>query len=124
MPVIHSTEGTAHDVHGTTFTAYANSSTGTADLCAWSTRVPAGEPGLPHRVSREEIFLVTAGTPRFTIDDETTEPAPGDVVITPAGSLLTIEALGDQDSIIWVTTTLGLTVKLPDGTEFAPPWAQ
>jgi quercetin dioxygenase-like cupin family protein len=124
MPVIHSTEGTAHDVHGTTFTAYANSSTGTADLCAWSTRVPAGEPGLPHRVSREEIFLITAGTPRFTIDDETTEPAPGDVVITPAGSLLTIEALGDQDSIIWVTTTLGLTVKLPDGTEFAPPWAQ
>ena len=124
MPVIRSTEGTAHDVQRTTFTAYANSSTGAADLCAWSTRVPAGEPGLPHRVSREEIFLVTAGTPRFTIDDETAEPAPGDVVITPAGSLLTIEALGDQDSIIWVTTTLGLTVKLPDGTEFAPPWAQ
>ena len=124
MPVIRSTEGTPHDVQGTTFTAYANSTTGTADLCAWSTQVPAGQPGLPHRVSREEIFLVTAGTPRFTIDDEIAETAPGDVVVTPAGSLLTIEALGDQDSTIWVTTTRGLTVKLPDGTEFAPPWAQ
>lgn len=124
MPVIRSTEGTPHDVEGTTFTAYANSNTGAAHLSAWSTRVPAGQPGLPHRVSREEIFLVTAGTPRFTIDDETTETTPGDVVVTPAGSMLTIEALGDQDSTIWVTTTLGLTVKLPDGAEFPPPWAQ
>ena len=124
MPVIRSHEGTAHDVQGTTFTAYANSSTGTADLCAWSTRVPAGEPGLPHRVSKEELFLVTEGTPRFTVDEEITDALPGDVVVTPAGSMLTIEATGDQDSIIWVTTQLGLTVKLPDGTEFPPPWAQ
>jgi mannose-6-phosphate isomerase-like protein (cupin superfamily) len=124
MPVIRSHEGTAHDVQGTTFTAYANSSTGAADLCAWSTRIPVGEPGLPHRVSREELFLVTAGTPRFTIDEETVDALPGDVVVTPAGSMLTIEATGDQDSIIWVTTRLGLTVKLSDGTEFPPPWAQ
>jgi mannose-6-phosphate isomerase-like protein (cupin superfamily) len=124
MPVIRSNEGTAHDVHGTTFTAYANSGTGTADLCAWSTRIPVGEPGLPHRVSREELFLVTEGAPRFTIDEEIVDAQPGDVVVTPAASLLTIEAIGDQDSIIWVTTRLGLTAKLPDGTEFAPPWAQ
>ena len=124
MPVIRPTEAVAHDVEGTTFTAYANSQTGTAELCAWSTRVPAGRPGLPHRVSREELFLVTAGTPRFTNDEEIIEAHPGDVVVTPAGSLLTIEALGDQDAIIWVTTSLGLTVKLPDGTEFPPPWAQ
>jgi gentisate 1,2-dioxygenase len=124
MPVIRSTEGVAHDVQGTTFTAYANSQTGTATLCAWSTRIPAGQPGLPHRVSKEEIFLVTAATPRFTIDDEVIDAHPGDVVVTPAGSLLTIEALGDQDSVIWVTTSLGLTAHLSDGTEFPPPWAQ
>ena len=124
MPVIRPSEATAHDVHGATFTAYANSQTGTAELCAWSTRLPAGQPGLPHRISREELFLVTGGTPRFTVDDETVDASPGDVVVAPAGSLLGIEALGDQDSTIWVTTSLGLTAKLPDGTEFAPPWAQ
>ena len=124
MPVIRSTEGTTHDVYGTTFTAYANSTTGTAELCAWSTRVPAGQPTLPHRISREELFLVTSGTPRFTIDAETVDAGSGDVVVAPAGSLLGIEALGDQDSTIWVSTGLGLTAKLPDGTEFAPPWAQ
>jgi len=124
MPVIRSAEGTAHDVEGTTFTAYANSQTGTAELCAWSTTVPAGQPGLPHHVSKEEIFLITSGTPRYTIDEETVDAQPGDVVVVPAGSLLTIEARGDQDSTIWVTTSLGMTVKLPDGTEFPPPWAQ
>ena len=124
MPVIRSAEVTAQDVHGVTFTAYANSTTGTAELCAWSTRIPAGQPGLPHRISKEEIFLVTAGTPRFTIDDESVDAQPGDVVVAPAGSLLSIEAPGDKDSIIWVTTSLGLTAGLPDGSSFAPPWAQ
>ena len=124
MPVIRSTEGTTHDVHGVAFTEYANSRTGTTELCAWSSRIPAGQPALPHRISREELFLVNAGAARFTIDEETVDADPGDVVVAPAGSLLSIEALGDQDSTIWVTTSLGLTAKLPDGTEFAPPWAQ
>jgi mannose-6-phosphate isomerase-like protein (cupin superfamily) len=124
MPVIRSAEGVAHDMHGTVFTAYANSTTGTAELCAWSTRIPAGGPGMPHRISREEIFLVTSGTPRFTIDDESIEAQSGDVVVAPADALLTIEALGDQDLTIWVTTSRGLTAKPEDGSEFAPPWAQ
>ena len=124
MPVIRSTEGVAHALHGTTFTAYANSTTGTAELCAWSTHIPAGQPAVPHRISREEVFLVTAGHARFTIDDESVQAQSGDVVVAPAGSLLSIEAIGDQDLTIWVTTSLGLTAKLADGSEFAPPWAQ
>jgi quercetin dioxygenase-like cupin family protein len=124
MPVIRSAEGVAHDMHGTTFTAYANSTTGSTELCAWSTRIAAGGPRVPHRISREEIFLVTSGTPRFTIDDESIEAQPGDVVVAPAGTLLAIEALGDQAITIWVTTSRGLTAKLADGSEIAPPWAQ
>jgi mannose-6-phosphate isomerase-like protein (cupin superfamily) len=124
MPIIRSAEATAHDLHGATFTAYANSKTGATELCAWRTRVPAGQPGLPHRISKEEIFIVTTGTARVTIDGEPLDAQPGDVVVAPAGSLISIEVLGDKDSIIWVTTSLGLTARLPDGSEIAPPWAQ
>jgi mannose-6-phosphate isomerase-like protein (cupin superfamily) len=124
MPIIRSAEGVAHDTHGVTFTAYANSKTGAAELCAWSTRIRAGQPGLAHRISKEEVFLVTAGTPRFSIDDESVDARPGDVVVAPAGSLLRIDGLGDEDSVLWVTTSHGLTAKLPDGSEFTPPWAQ
>jgi quercetin dioxygenase-like cupin family protein len=124
MPVIRSTEGTAHDVHGATFTAYANSKTGASELCAWSTRIPSGQPGVPHRVSKEELLLVTSGAPRFTIDGETVEAAPGDVIVVPADSMFKVEGATDQDSTMWVTTSRGLTAKLPDGSEMAPPWAQ
>jgi quercetin dioxygenase-like cupin family protein len=124
MPVIRSTEGTKHDVHGATFTAYANSRTGASELCAWSTHIPAGQPGVPHRVSKEELLLVTSGAPRFTIDATAIDARPGDVVVVPADSTLTVQGAEDQDSTIWVTTTRGLTAKLPDGSSFAPPWAQ
>lgn len=124
MPVIRSDEGTKHDVHGATFIAYANSQTGASELCAWSTQIPAGQKGVPHRVSKEELLLVTSGAPIFTVDDATVEARPGDVVVVPAESMLTVEGNPDQDSTMWVTTSRGLTAKLPDGSDFAPPWAQ
>ncbi|HET9168422.1 MAG TPA: AraC family ligand binding domain-containing protein [Actinospica sp.] len=124
MPVIRSTEGTAHDVHGAVFTAYANSTTGATELCAWTTHIPAKQPGIPHRVSKEELLLITSGAPTFTIDDTEMKTSPGDVVIVPAHSMLKVEGAEDQDSTMWVTTTRGLTAQLPDGSDFAPPWAQ
>ncbi|HWG25463.1 cupin domain-containing protein [Actinospica sp.] len=124
MPVIRSTEGIEHDVHGATFTAYANSRTGASELCAWTTRIPAGQPGMPHQVSREELLLVTSGAPRFTIDGTAVNARPGDVVVVPADSMLTVEGGADQDSTMWVTTSRGLTAKLADGSDFTPPWAQ
>jgi quercetin dioxygenase-like cupin family protein len=124
MPVIRSTEGIVHDVHGATFTAYANSRTGASELCAWSTRIPARQPGVPHRVSKGELLLVTSGAPLFTVDGATVDANPGDVIVVPADSMLTVEGAADQDSTMWVTTSRGLTAKLPDGSDFAPPWAQ
>ena len=124
MPIIRSTDGTEHGVHGVTFTAFANSNTGSHELCAWSTRIPAGQPGVPHRVSKEELLLVTSGVLRVAIDDETSDVRPGDVVVVPADSMLKIESAADQDSTLWVTTSRGLSAKLPDGSDFLPPWAQ
>lgn len=124
MPVIRAAQGADHDIHGATFTAYANSSTGSAELCAWNLRVPPGQPGVAHRISGEEVFLVIGGTPRITVDGEAADLVGGDVVVAPAGSLLRLENPGSQDSNIWVTTRSGLKATLPDGSEMAPPWAQ
>jgi hypothetical protein len=52
------------------------------------------------------------------------DASPGDVIVVPADSMLTVEGAADQDSTMWVTTSRGLTAKLPDGSHFAPPWAQ
>lgn len=124
MPVIRATEGTAHALHGATFTAYANSSTGSAELCAWSLRLPPGQPGLEHRISKEELFLVTSGSPHIRVNGEPAELSAGDVVIAPAGCLLQVENPGSQHSEIWVTTSRGLNAAMPDGSRISPPWAQ
>lgn len=123
MPVIRSTEGTEHRMEGGVFTAYANPRTGSTELCAWSTRVPAGQIGAEHWINREEIFLVLEGTPHVSIDGAETELAPGDVVIAPAGSQLRLDNPDAQDAVIWAATSIGLTAKLADGREVNPPWA-
>ncbi len=123
MTVIRSTEGTEHRMHGAVFTAYANSAAGSAELCAWSTRLPAGQAGAGHRISREEIFLVLAGTPRVSLDGEESTLSPGDVVVAPAHALLCLDNPAAQDALIWATTSTGLSAQLADGTEVRPPWA-
>jgi mannose-6-phosphate isomerase-like protein (cupin superfamily) len=124
MPVIRAAEGTEYEVHGATFTAYANAATGSAELCAWNLNIPAGQPGVEHRISKEELFLIKCGTPRISVDGAATDLAAGDVAVAPAGCLLKVENPGSQASDIWVTTGAGLSATLPDGSRMSPPWAQ
>lgn len=124
MPVIRATEGVVHEIHGATFTAYANSSTGSSELCAWNLRIPPNQPGTAHRISREELFLVIAGTPRMSLDGEEFDLAAGDVAVAPAGSLLEVTNPGPRDSAIWVTAGTGLSATMADGSRLTPPWAR
>jgi mannose-6-phosphate isomerase-like protein (cupin superfamily) len=124
MPVIRSTEGTEYDMHGATFTAFAGMDTGGGELRAWNCRLPAGQPGVEHRISREEVFLVRAGTPRIAVDGAGALLAAGDVVIAPAGCLLRVDNPGSQNADLWVTTSAGLSAQLADGSTLAPPWTR
>jgi quercetin dioxygenase-like cupin family protein len=124
MPVIRATEGTEYDMHGATFTAYADAETGGAELRAWNCRLPAGQSGVEHRISKEEVFLVRGGTPRIAVDGTDTLLAAGDVVVAPAGSLLRVDNPGSQDADLWVTTGAGLSARLADGSTLSPPWAR
>jgi hypothetical protein len=40
----------------------------------------------------------------------------------PAGSELCVDT-GPAGASAWVTTTVGLEAVMPDGSRFAPPWA-
>ncbi|GAA1143630.1 mannose-6-phosphate isomerase-like protein (cupin superfamily) [Kitasatospora gansuensis] len=123
MPVIRSTQTTVHEIHGARFTVHANPTTGSAELCAWRLDVPAGTPGTPHTVSREEVLHLLAGSPDVVLDGERSTLAPGDTVIVPAGSSFCLDNSGDQPATAWVTTNVGLRATLADGTVIAPPWA-
>ena len=123
MPYVRSTEAVVHEIHGVRFTAHANPGTGSREISAWLAEVPAGTVGVPHTVSREEVLHLLSGALRVGIDGEAAELAAGDTAIVPAGSRLGLDNSGVEAATMWVSTSVGLTATLPDGSVLTPPWA-
>lgn len=127
MPVIRSADAVVYEAHGARFTSYVSSATGSKELCVWRTQLPEAEAGaaagMPHRISREEVFVVVEGRIRVALDDEVHELGAGDVAIATAGTLLRLDNLGPGPAAMWVSTSAGLEAELGDGTRMSPPWA-
>jgi quercetin dioxygenase-like cupin family protein len=122
VPVIRSADATVHHVHGSTFSSFVAPSRGSAQLCAWQLKVPAGLRGAAHRPTREEVLLLLDGDLTVTLDRIATVLTAGDVVLVPANSELRVDG-GTAGATAWVTTTPGLEAVMPDGSRIEPPWA-
>ncbi|MER5530440.1 cupin domain-containing protein [Streptomyces sp. NPDC002677] len=120
---IRSDEAVVHEVHGGRFVSYVRPDTGSRDLAAWRVEIPTGMVGPAHTISDEEAFYVLSGRLRLTIDGESAELRAGDAAVAPAGSELAVANTSDQPAHMWVTTRVGLTAKLADGSTMTPPWA-
>ena len=123
MPFVRSADAVTHEIHGARFVAYANPASGSKELSAWRTEVPAGTDGVPHTVSREEVVQLLTGGLRLTVDGEEADLVAGDVAIVPAGATLRVDNVSGAEAAMWVATSVGLTAELADGTLLTPPWA-
>ncbi|MFF2525774.1 cupin domain-containing protein [Streptomyces liangshanensis] len=123
MSFIRADEAVVHEIHGTRFISYVRPATGSRELASWRGEVPAGTVAPAHVISEEETFYVLSGRLRLTIDAETAELAPGDAAVAPAGSEVAVANTTDAPTHIWVTTRVGLTARLADGSTISPPWA-
>jgi quercetin dioxygenase-like cupin family protein len=124
MPVMKEHDAVAHRLHGAVFHSYAAPARGSVELCAWRLEVQPGVTGVPHRVSREEVFLVLAGAITVTLDGVATDLTPGDVALVPAGSEVAVDNRGADPARVWVTTSAGLEATTADGTVMRPPWTR
>lgn len=124
MPVIHADQAAVHQMHGTSFTAYASPARGSRELCAWHIEIPGHAEGVRHRVSREEVLYVLSGTIRASLDGQAEDAAAGDVIVVPPGAQFGVDNLGDEPATAWVTTSVGLLGVLPDGSWISPPWVK
>jgi mannose-6-phosphate isomerase-like protein (cupin superfamily) len=124
VPVIHAEQAAVHQMHGTSFTAYASPARGSRELCAWHIEIPGHTEGVPHHVSREEVLYVLSGTLRASLDGHAEDATAGDVIVVPAGAEFAAGNLGDEPATAWVTTSVGLLGVLPDGSWISPPWTQ
>ncbi|MCZ4608913.1 cupin domain-containing protein [Streptomyces sp. WAC 01325] len=123
MPVIRASEAVTHEIHGARFVSYATPGTGSKELCAWRGEIPAGTKAPAHTVNREEILHLLDGELLVTLDDRTDRITAGDTLIINPGATLTVENPTGRTAVTWVTTSIGLTAELADGTLITPPWA-
>ena len=123
MPIYRGAEAVTHHLHGAVFHAYASPATGSRELCAWRVELAGGTAGVPHRVGRDEVFMLTAGELAFGLDGVEGRLSAGDVLVVPAGSEFRADNDGTQPAEAWVTTSAGFEATLPDGTRITPPWA-
>jgi mannose-6-phosphate isomerase-like protein (cupin superfamily) len=122
MPIHRSADAVEHRMHGTVFQAFASPSNGSAELCAWRIRIAPGTTGVPHRVGRDEVLMISAGSLSVSLDGVEDRVEAGDVLVVPSGAEFRADNHGDVPAEAWVTTSAGFAATLPDGTVITPPW--
>jgi len=124
VPVIHADQAAVHEMHGTSFTAYASPDRGSRELCGWRIEIPGHSTGVRHHVSREEVLYVLSGTIHASVDGGAEQAVAGDVILVPAGAQFGVDNLADRPATAWVTTSVGFRGVLPDGSWITPPWTR
>ena len=124
MPIVRDRDAVQHRLHGSTFHSYAAPATGSREICAWRLELSPGTEGVPHRVSREEVFLILGGRLTVTLDGETGDLTAGDVLVVPAGAELSADNRTGEVATAWVTTSVGLEATMADGSAISPPWVR
>ena len=121
MPVITPNDHLRHEIPGARFDTLASPLLGSAETSVWRLRLEPYTPGLPHRVTREEIFVVLSGSATATLDGRAEPLVAGSSLVLPAEvefSLATDED-GCEAIVCMPVGGQGIT----DGEPFTPPWA-
>ena len=89
-----------------------------------TSEIQPGTPATPHRLTREEVFVILDGSARVRIDGDSATAEAGDVVVVPAAVDFEIVAGGTQPLRALCCLPVGGQALLADGDPFTPPWAQ
>jgi quercetin dioxygenase-like cupin family protein len=122
MPVIDRDAQRRHHIPGATFETLASPSLGSAETSVWRVRLEPGTPGLPHRLTREEIFVVLAGSATASLDGAPHPLSEGSTLVLPAGVELSL-ATGAEPLDAVVCLPVGGQGVVGEGEPFTPPWA-
>jgi mannose-6-phosphate isomerase-like protein (cupin superfamily) len=90
----------------------------------WIVEIDAGTPAAPHRLTREEVFVVLSGRAEVHIGVEVSYAAVGDAIVVPAGVTFALSAAGEESLRALCCLPVGGQAQLAEGDPFTPPWAQ
>jgi mannose-6-phosphate isomerase-like protein (cupin superfamily) len=111
------------EIPGLTVRGCAAPSRGATETSTWHLLLAPGADGAPHSVTREEIFMVLAGSAVATVDGEDQPLGPGDTLIVPPGVRFALANPGDQPCEAIAVQPAGGQAVL-DGEPFSPPWTR
>jgi mannose-6-phosphate isomerase-like protein (cupin superfamily) len=123
MPVITAPAEPTHDLGGARFTSLATPSRGTTDTAVWRVEILPGTPPTPHSLTREEVFVVLAGTASAHIDGVEGRAEAGDAIVVPPGVDFALSNAGNEPLRLLCCLPVGGQARTADGGTFTPPWA-
>lgn len=122
MPIIPAPASPTHDLGDTRFTALASPSRGSSETSVWIVEIDPGAPANPHRLTREEIFVVLDGAASVRVGDVMGSASAGDAVVVPPDVNFEIAAIGQTPLRMVCCLPIGGQACVGDAT-FTPPWA-
>lgn len=122
MPILNPSDSPTFTIPGATFTGLASPRRGSVETSVWRVRLEPGTPGMPHRVTREEIFVVLAGSARATVGGEAHTLAVGCTLIVPPQVEFSLANDGPAAFEALALMPAGGAAVLGDDAPFTPPW--
>lgn len=123
MPHIVAADAPTFEIPGATFTGLASPSRGSQDNAVWRLRLHPGTPGMPHQVSREEIFVALSGQATARLDGKSIDLNPGDALVVPAFTDFSLANSSDKAFEAVVVLPAGARGIVEGAAPFVPPWA-
>jgi len=123
MKLIRNAEAPTFSLPGLTVKGLASPRRGAAETCVWRISLAPSSPGVPHRVTREEIFVCTSGEAVATVAGVEHLVGPGDALIVPRDTLFSLANRADAPFEAVVSFPVGGRA-ITDGAPFCPPWAE
>ena len=124
MAVLPAPPAPTHELGGARFTSLATPSRGSTDTSVWLVELEPGHPAQPHRLTREEVFVVLDGRAQVHLDGAVSTAGAGDAIVVPAGVPFALAAEGEGPLRALCCLPVGGQGQLPGGEPFTPPWAE
>lgn len=124
MPIIRIPKAATHEMGGNRFTSVATPSNGSSETSVWYVEIPPANVPAPHSLTREEVFVVLAGSASVRIGGESADVASGNAFVVPVGSTFELTNSGSNPLRLLCCMPVGGQAQLADGTMITPPWSQ
>ncbi len=123
MPIIAGADAPRFTLPGLTFIGLAAPSRGARENAVWRLVMEPGAVPVPHHMTREEIFVATAGSAVATVAGETHTLRAGDSLVVPPGATFSLATPDGERFEAVVILPVGGEAVIGDEAPFIPPWA-